>query len=260
MGKRLQIVLMGWEMDRLIYGIKQKSPQKVIFISSDSKKTPDRRWGDKTTAIAEQIGESISKVIDSEILFFEYHNLDSCLEKTVGLLEKYSPEYDEITVNISSGSTLIKTAMILAAQYYPIQLFYVIPKDYTHPCEIITHGVRGMVDLPSINLKNLITPVKKEKQLLLLLSKETFSFTKLTKDYAKQNGIKATPDKIKTLKSGLFYHLKKLKEKGLINMNTTKDLELSLTQTGSFMKLILEHEQKKTEYQTTLKSIVKKGK
>jgi len=252
--KTLQIVLMGWEYDRIIYGLKQKPANKVIFISSDPVKTPDKNWGRASTNLAEQIGTSIKPLVDSEILFFNYHNLDDCLNKTIALIEKVVKEYDEININISAGTTLLKTSMMLAAQYYPIKLFYVIPGQYTHPGEIITTGARDLVDLPTINLSQLALPKKKLAEILLLLNDEPQTFTKLTKSYAKNREIKVNADKLKSLKSWLFYYLKKLEEQNLIETKTqNKELYISLTQTGKFIKLILEHKKSSDPYQTKLR-------
>ena len=252
--KTLQIVLMGWEYDRIVYGLKQKPANKVIFISSDPVKTPDKSWGRASTDLAEKIGTSIKPIVDSEILFFNYHNLDDCLNKTIALIEKVVKEYDEVNVNISAGTTLLKTSMMLAAQYYPIKLFYIIPAQYTHPGEIITTGARGLVDLPTINLSKLALPKKKLAEILLLVSDEPQTFTKLTKSYAKERNIKVDTDKLKSLKSWLFYYLKKLEEQNLITTQTNKkELHISLSQTGKFIKLILEHKKASDPYQTQLK-------
>ncbi|MCX6803318.1 MAG: DUF6293 family protein [Candidatus Diapherotrites archaeon] len=252
--KTLQIVLMGWEYDRIVSGLKQKPANKVIFISSDPIKTPDKSWGRASTDLAEKIGNSIKPIVDSEILFFNYHNLDDCLNKTINLLEKVVKEYDEININISAGTTLLKASMMLAAQYYPIKLFYIIPAQYTHPGEIITTGARGLVDLPTINLSQLALPKKKQAEILLLLSEEPQSFTTLTKSYAKHKDIKITPDKIKSLKSWLFYYLKKLEQQNLLTTQTkNKELLIALSQTGKFIKLILEHKSKPDLAQTKLK-------
>ncbi|NMA44463.1 MAG: hypothetical protein GX950_01460 [Candidatus Diapherotrites archaeon] len=252
--KSVQIILMGWEFDRFIYGIKQKPPNKVIFISSDSQKSHDEKWGEATTSIAEKIGESLKQIIDYEIMLFDFHNLEECIEKTTALLEKLSKEYDEINVNISSGTTILKMSMMLAAQYYPIKLFYVIPTQYTHPGEIITTGARALVDLPSINLSKIALPAKKQKELILLLEKNQKTFTQLTKEFAKNKNIKLNPDKMKQLKSGLFYNLKKLKEKNLIEMEVKqKELLISLTPTGSFLKTTLKNKRPIDPKQTKLK-------
>lgn len=243
MVKRLQIILTGWEKDRFIYGIKQKTPNKVIFISSDPKKAPNRKWGQKTTSIAEEIGESIKNIIDYEVVFFEYHDLDACLKQTIELIEKNIKQFDEITVNISSGTTIAKMAMEMTAQYYPIKLFYVIPKEYTHPCEIITKGARGLIDIPSINLRKVLKLNKKQKQLLLLIEEKEQTFTNLTKNYAKITNTKLDNEKMKTLKAWLFYHLKSMKDKGLITTKVReKTMHIKLTKTGTFIKLITEKE------------------
>jgi hypothetical protein len=245
---------MGWEYDRIVYGLKQKPASKVIFISSDPVKTPDKSWGRASTDLAEQIGNSIKPIVDSEILYFNYHNLDDCLNKTITLLEEVVKEYDEININISAGTTLLKASMMLAAQYYPINLFYVIPAQYTHPGEIITTGARDLVDLPTINLSQLALPKKKQAEILLLLDKDEQSFTTLTKQYSKNNSIKLNPDKIKSLKSWLFYYLKKLELQNLIQTKTkNKELYISLSQTGKFIKLILEHKKSLDPLQTKLK-------
>ena len=245
---------MGWEYDRIVYGLKQKPANHVIFISSDPVKTPDKNWGRASTDLAEQIGNSIKPLVDSEILFFNYHNLDDCLNKTIALIEKVVGQYDEINVNVSAGTTLLKTSMMLAAQYYPINLFYVIPGQYTHPGEIITTGARELVDLPTINLSQLALPKKKQADILLLLSGEEQSFTTLTKEYAKLKSIKVNSDKLKSLKSWLFYYLKKLEQQNLIQTQTKhKELYITLSQTGKFIKLILEHKKNSDPFQTKLK-------
>jgi hypothetical protein len=256
--KKLQIILTGWEKDRFIYGIKQKSPNKVIFISSEPNKAPNKKWGETTTLISEKIGQSIKNVIDYEIVFFAYHDLDSCIKKTVNLIEKNLKEFDEIDVNISSGTTIIKMAFSMVAQFYPIKLFYVIPQEYTHPCEIITTGARGLIELPSIKLRKIIHPNEKQKEILILLDEKKISFTELTKKYALLKGKKINAEEMKQLKSWLFYHIKKMKEKNLIETKVKeKTMSVCLTQTGSLIKLILEKE-KEEEKQTRLKYKIKK--
>ena len=135
-------------------------------------------------------------------------------------------------------------AMEMAAQYYPIKLFYVIPRDYTHPCEIITKGARGIIDIPSINLRKVLKLNKKQKQLILLLGEDEQTFTELAKRYAKISEIKIDREKMKTLKAWLFYHIKSMKEKGLISTKIKeKIMFVRLTKTGAFIKLITEKEQ-----------------
>ncbi len=255
MVRRLQIILAGWEKDRLIYGIKQKSPNKIIFVSSDPKKAPNAKWGEKTTSLAEEVGESIKNIVDYEIIYFDYHDINSCLRRTVNLLEENIKLFDEITVNISSGTTIMKMAMSMASQYYPIELFYVIPKEYTHPCEIITKGARGIVDLPTINLRKIIKPNKTQKKIILLLDDKEKTFTQLTREFALREGRKINRDEMKTTKAWLFYHLKKMKELDLIRTRVKeKIMTINLTQTGSFIRLVLEKEEEE-EKQTKLKKV-----
>jgi len=258
--KSLQIVLMGWEHDRIMYGLKQKPCNKAIFISSDPGKAPDKRWGEATTNIAEKIGQSIKPLMDYEVIFFSYHDMDECLISTVDLFEKACAQYDEVNVNISSGTTVLKMAMMLASQYYPIKLFYVIPAQYTHPGEIITVGARGLVDMPSINLSKIIIPKGKKAQILSLINSEKKSFTNISKAFAKIKNQRVTPDSLKLIKSAIFYHLKQLKEEGLIDFSMqNKQLFVSLTSTGKFIALILSHKSTLKHEQTRIK-VSKKNK
>ncbi len=254
--KSLQIVLMGWEYDRIIYGIKQRPCNKVIFISSNTKNLPEnmKKWGNATSGLAEKIREEIKPIIKSEMFYTNYHSLDDCLEDISELLEKAVEEFEEISVNISSGTTILKMAFMLAAQYYPLKLFYVIPKEYSHPGEIITVGARGLVELPSINLSKISLPKNKRKEIFLLIEKEKKSFTEITKAYAKKREMKIDSEKMKSLKSWIFYHLKKLEEQNLIETKTkNKELFISLTQTGRFINLVLKHKKEKNKEQTKLK-------
>ena len=243
--KTLQIIPVGWEYDRLLYGIKQKPPNKVIFICSEQATDPDKAWGQASTQLAEKLGESVKSLIDYEILVLDYHSIDDCLEHITTLLEKVTKEYDEIHANISSGTTILKMALVLAAQYYPLKIFYVIPAQYTHPGEIISVGARGMVELPSINLSKLALPKKKQAEIFLLIGAEPKTFTDITREYAKQEDIRLTTDAMKSLKSWIFYYLKKLEDQALISTKTEKkQLYISLTQTGKFIRLVMQNREK----------------
>ena len=46
--------------------------------------------GEATTSIAEKIGNPLKQIIDYEIMLFDFHNLEECIEKTTALLEKLS--------------------------------------------------------------------------------------------------------------------------------------------------------------------------
>ena len=252
--KSLQIIPVGWEYDRLLYGIKQRPPNKVIFLCSKQATDPDKKWGMASMELAEKMGESVKSLIDYEIVLLDYHSIDDCLEEVTAILERASKEYGEISANISSGTTILKMSMMLAAQYYPMKLFYVIPAQYTHPGEIISVGARGMVDLPAINLSQISLPKKKLAEIFLLIEKNKKSFTAITKEYARSANIKVTADSLKSLKSWVFYYFKKLEQQGLISTETEgRQLYVSLTQTGKFIRVVMQHKKLDSPGQTKLK-------
>ncbi len=69
----------------------------------------------------------------------------------------------------------------------------------------------------------------------------------------KLKGIKATTEKIKSTKSWLFYHLKKLRSQGLVEFsNKDQQLYLSLSSTGNMIQTILLHQKPVSSNQTKI--------
>jgi hypothetical protein len=261
MVKSLQIILMGWEWDRLVYGLRKRPASKVIFVSSDPDIVPNKKWSEATTSLVEKLAEQIRPLVESEVVFANYQNFEDCLEKAIQILEDNVGKFDEINVNLSTGNTILRTAFILASQYYPINLFYVLPEKYNAPGMIMTSGAKALIELPTFELKELVLPTKTQKEVFRLLSKEPLSFTMLVKKFAAEKGLRLSEGRLKDLKSKFFYHLKKLKAKKLVKMEVNaKQLFIQLSPTGIFIHKILEkHALKEMPKQTKLKLRKKKG-
>jgi hypothetical protein len=235
--EKLQIILMGWEWDRIFYGIKKYAPNKVIFIVSDPK---DKR-SEITIKIAQEMINKIKDLIEFECLTVNYYDFDECSNLLMKILEKYKDDY-EITINISSGTKILIAATILISQYYPVKLFYVIPEKYNLPKgkKTLTSGAIGSVELPTFRLRDVAIPLKMEKEILLLLEGKPISLSLLIEKYSYLKKIKLDLYKSRSLKSLFSYHLKKLKNKGLVELETSKRQRfIKLTKTGELLKKII---------------------
>lgn len=248
----LQIILMGLEWDRLLHGLKEHPPTKAILLCPDPKVDPITRLGPRTIETTEKLAGKITPLIETEIVYVDFHDFDNCLEKLIEILEKNKDKFSEITLNISAGTKLLIAAATLASQYYPVKLFYVIPQYYTTQPKIdtLSKGVKGVVELPSFELNELVLPTKRQRELFLLIG-DKISFTELAKRYCKEKGIKPSAEKIKEMKALLFYHLKKLKQKRLIGMGVEgRNLLISPTTTGKFILKVITARMQSREEQT----------
>lgn len=247
MRQTLQIILVGWEFDRLMYGLKQFPPKKAIFVTSSPDASIKKEWSDITSEITNQAIKKIKHLINTEIVYVDYHNFDDCISKMIDILETNMNDFDEILINISSAAKPLVIASVLASQYYPVKLFYVIPKEYNKPIDtkFLLKGAIGIIELPTFELKDIVAPTKRQKDILLELNDKKISFSNLIKKYSKKYDIKLDDYKIKKMKSLFFYHLKKLEKKRLVKLNVKhRELFISLTETGKFICTVIERSKK----------------
>ncbi len=241
MKKTLQIVLVGWEMDRLMHGLKKFPPRKVIFITSSAKKSFKKKWAYITDDVVNKAISQVGSLIETETVKVNYHDFDDCISTMIKVLEENVSSYDEILLNVSSASKPLVIASVLASQYYPVKLFYVIPEDYHSKDKLLSTGAKDIIELPTFELKSLVFPVKKQREIFNELSYDKISFSNLIKKYALRHKIKLDDLKIKKMKSLFFYHLKNLRQKRLIDLKTeNRELFISLTNTGKFIYKIVE--------------------
>ncbi|MBU0899020.1 MAG: hypothetical protein KKB03_04100 [Nanoarchaeota archaeon] len=242
MKKNLQIILMGWEWDRLIYGLKESPPKKAILICS-SDKGQQSQWSGVTKKITNNLISKIKEIIDTEIHYVDYYDFDDCLFTLVKIIEKNINEYDAIGINISSGNKILVTASILVSQYYPIEIFYVIPEQYNVNDDrpFLTSGAKGIVKLPTFDIKELVVPTKKQGEIFNEIGYDKINFSDLVKKYSESRKIELDKRKMEKMKSLFFYHLKNLKEKKLVELEIkNRQLLISLTNTGKFIFKIME--------------------
>ena len=245
MKRTLQIILVGWELDRVMYGLKEMPPKKAIFITSSPEHSIKRKWSDITENVTKRAIESIKSIVETEVVYANYHDFDDCMSKIVSVLEANKNNFDEIILNVSSGSKPLIIASVLASQYYPINLFYVVPEEYNSPLDtqFLSSGAIKILELPTFELKELVLPTKKQRDIFSLLEENEIPFSRVLEKYSKNTGIKLKGHTIDRLRSLFFYHLKKLEKKRLVKLQTRKKrLFVSLTNTGRFLLKIMKKE------------------
>ena len=234
---KLQIILMGYEWDRFIYGIKEKRPKKVIFLCPEINEYFSS-WQKRTEELAEKIQEKIKFFVDSEIRFISFQNFQKAINALIKIFKEH--EDYQIDINISGGSKVALIATVMASQYFPCNIFYGIPKKYNiDENKMMSFGVKEWVDLPNFQLKESIKP-RKAELLILMLIKDEMSLTSLTKNYLNLRKIKKKD--VYTIRSNkvlLLYHLKKLEHKKLVKLGIEKrEKMIKLRDTGKFIQEI----------------------
>lgn len=234
--KKLQIILMGYEWDRLIYLIKKNRPDKVILVCQNE----PLHFPEETKEILDLANKMIKKIgflINCEISKVKTHDFKESLNTLLNIVKKHKG-YD-ITINVSAGNKILVSASIMLAQYFGCNLSYIVPKEYGYfKSNFYAKGVLKEIKIPTLNIAKLITPKKKEREIFLCLNDYPITLTELIEKYSKRK-IKNINES-RTIKSLFIYHLKKLTTKNLINMdNSSKNTTIWLTETGSFIKKII---------------------
>ena len=223
----LQIVVVGNEWDRILKVLKKYPCEKAVFITSGLEKTRKE---------AEKLAKAVSPLMDTEIATIHYRDLELALAQLKELIEKNIDKYEKIYVNISGGTKIISIAFMLLSQYYPLSIVYAVPE---YAGEIKSKKTNRIIELPTINFRNLIRLSKTEKEIIRIIGGKELNFTELVQEYAKKKNIALNDLKIRDLKSRFSYTLKMLKEKSMINTEIKdKRLIVCLSPTGKFITKI----------------------
>lgn len=243
--KSLQIVLMGWEWDRLVYGIKKYVPNKVVLVSS--MKRMDEESGQRfesTEKITEKLMDEIGGMIECEKVNTDFMDYNMSLKVLFEIFRRHKDEYDETIINISGGSKLVVAAAVVVSQYFPCKLIYVSPEKYTidYSREFISRGVNSSCEIDTFDFAGLIAPQKKMRTLFSLIGEDT-PVSELTLSFAKTLGRSRGKASLRNLKSLVFYYLKQLEELKLVKSSFSGRSKLvSVTNTGKFVQTLISSE------------------
>jgi len=229
-GKVTQIVLVGWDYERVLAGIRSFPLNKLILLPAPQKEREMKIRGAGRTSwdYAEKIKQAISEVMKVQVEVEPIHPYDfeNTFQKVKSLIKREQGKGSEVLVNVSSGTKIMSAAAICAAFMCGAKTCYTIPETEVYEAE----GVRETITLPMlIGFKP-----------LQVLSNSALQILKILKDAGgRVETMKALGEKLGWSReewSKLSYHIDKLETYGLIETERLgRELAIQLTKTGTFL-------------------------
>ncbi len=226
-GKTTQIVLVGWDYERVLAGIRRFPLDKLILLPTpqEEREIKIRGLGKTSLDYARRIEESVSDVMRVEIELHPIpaHGFEEAFKTIVSLVEKEQSEGSEVILNVSSGTKIMSAAAICAAFIHGIKACYTIPETEIYEAQ----GVKETITLPMlIGFKPLQTLSESAIKILNTLRK-IGGKTETMKVLANRLGW--SRDEL----GKLSYHLSKLEAYGLITTKRVgRELTIQLSETG----------------------------
>jgi len=229
-GKVTQIVLVGWDYERVLAGIRSFPLNKLILLPAPQKEreTKIRGAGRTSWDYAEKIRQAISEVMKVQVEMEPIHPYDfeNTFKKVKSLIKREQSKGSEVLVNVSSGTKIMSAAAICAAFMCGAKTCYTVPEMEVYEAE----GVKETITLPMlIGFKP-----------LQVLSNSALKILKILKDAGgRVETMKALGEKLGWSReewSKLSYHVGKLETYGLIETERLgRELAIQLTKTGTFL-------------------------
>ena len=225
--KTTQIVLVGWDYERVLAGIRSFPLDKLILLPTPKEEREIRIRGNGRTSLdyAGRIERAVSQVMRVKVELYPIpaYNLEETFKTVASLIEKEQKEGSEVVVNASSGTKIMSAAAISAAFMHGVKTCYTIPETEIYEAQ----GVKETIVLPMlVGLKPLQSLSKSAMQILVTL-RNMGGRTETMKALAAKLGW--SRDEI----GKLSYHLSRLEGYGLITTERVgRELAIELSETG----------------------------
>jgi len=225
--KTTQIVLVGWDYERVLAGIRSFPLDKLILLPTPKEEREIRIRGDGRTSLdyAGRIERVVSQVMRVKVDLHPIpaHNFEEDFKTVASFIENEQREGSEVIVNVSSGTKIMSAAAISAAFMHGVKTCYTIPETEVYEAQ----GVKETIVLPTlVGFKPLQTLSESARQILNAL-RSMGGRTETMKDLA--DGLGWSRDEI----GKLSYHLSRLERYGLIETERIgRELAIELSETG----------------------------
>jgi len=226
-GKTTQIVLVGWDYDRVLAGIRKYRLDKLVLLPTPQEEREITIRGPGRTSLdyARRIQQAISDVmkVETEIHPIPAHNFAEDFKTITSLIKQEQARGSVIILNVSSGTKIMSAAAISAAFLYGVETCYTIPEREVYEAS----GAKETITLPLlIGFKPLQTLSNSAIQILEKL-REMGGRTQTMNELAKQLGWSREE------LGKLSYHLNRLEAYGLIRTKRAgRELMIELSETG----------------------------
>jgi CRISPR locus-related DNA-binding protein len=222
-----QIVLVGWDYERVLAGIRSFPLDKLILLPTPKEEREVRIRGNGRTSLdyAGRIERAVSQVMRVKVELYPIpaHNFGEAFKTVASLIEKEQNEGSEVIVNVSSGTKIMSAAAISAAFMHGVKTCYTIPEREVYEAQ----GVKETIVLPTlVGFKPLQRLSDSAKQILNTL-KSMGGRTETMKHLADKLGWSRDET------GKLSYHLSRLEGYGLIKTERVgRELTIELSETG----------------------------
>jgi CRISPR locus-related DNA-binding protein len=225
--KTTQIILVGWDYERILAGIRSFPIDKLILLPTprEERETRIRGTGKTSMDYAEKIKEAVTEVMNIPV---ETHpiparDFEAAFKTTVSLIEKEQEQGSEVVLNVSSGTKIMSAAAISAAFMHGVKTCYTIPETEFYEAQ----GAKETILLPMlVGFNPLQTLSDSAKQILKTLRHME----------GKAETMKALAEMLGWTReetSKLSYHLSRLEAYGLVQTKRIgRELSINLTETG----------------------------
>ncbi len=226
-GKTTQIVLVGWDYERVLAGIRSFPLDKLILLPTPQEEREIKIRGSGKTSLdyAKRLEQTISEVMRVEIELHPIpaHDFEEAFKTIVSLVRQEQSGGSEVILNVSSGTKIMSAAAICAAFIHGIRTCYTIPETEIYEAQ----GVKDTITLPMLVGFKPLQTLSESAVLVLNTLKRIGGRTETMKVLANRLGW--SRDEL----GKLSYHLSKLEAYGLIRTKRVgRELTIQLSETG----------------------------
>jgi CRISPR locus-related DNA-binding protein len=226
-GKTTQIVLVGWDYERVLAGIRSFPLDKLILLPTPQEEREIRIRGSGKTSLdyAKRLEQTISEVMRVEIELHPIpaHDFEEAFKTIVSVVKQEQSEGSEVILNVSSGTKIMSAAAICAAFIHGIKTCYTIPETEIYEAQ----GAKDTITLPMLVGFKPLQTLSESAVLVLNTLKRIGGRTETMKVLANRLGW--SRDEL----GKLSYHLSKLEAYGLIRTKRVgRELTIQLSETG----------------------------
>ena len=163
---RVHFTPQGYEKDRILAGILRSNAEKVIIIrNSERERLP--KVEDEVQKCVEEVQDTILKQelpyyfvreIETDNYKVSFFDLIDALRKIEHWISSEIEKGNNVSVNISSGNSIVCCALFTAAMKHGVTIYYVVPEEYpvstpSIQAEKISGRIKECFSIPRIPLE-----------------------------------------------------------------------------------------------------------
>ncbi|MFW3145817.1 MAG: DUF6293 family protein [Thermoplasmatota archaeon] len=163
--RRIHVIPMGLELDRIIGGLKEYPTNRVILLNGRDPSTEIERMSRKNGQRIREMVRATMDIEEIELDIFDFYKAARQLRK---LFQDLADEGWSVHVNLSTGNRIVSSAALLASFMTGATPYYVRPERYSIPedQEVLSYGVEEVIRIPSVRIMG--PDVKQETVLRVL--------------------------------------------------------------------------------------------